>query len=209
MVVDSSARSREPPPTKAAVSAGRTSKPARPRRRRRTGSAPWMRPVVPPDPSKEKAKKEKKKEVKTAEQAEPKAAVPASESSRAARGAARTGGARCHRRRRRRRHHVPRRRRPGVRLVPRARSPPRCRGRWVRPILEDASGPIAATVVFEIRRDGSVADVRIEVSSGVPVMDRSVLRAVLESAPLPALPSSWREPSLSARYEFRFRPGEP
>jgi TonB family protein len=83
------------------------------------------------------------------------------------------------------------------------------RSRWVRPVLEDAARPIAATVVFEIRRDGSVGDVRIEAPSGVPIMDRSILRAVAEAAPLPALPSGWREPVLLARYEFVWRPDEP
>lgn len=83
------------------------------------------------------------------------------------------------------------------------------RSRWTRPVLEDTLEPIAATVAFEVRRDGSVQNVRIESGSGVPVMDRSVLRAVVEAAPLPPLPSSWREPTLSARFEFRWRPGDP
>jgi len=83
------------------------------------------------------------------------------------------------------------------------------KGRWVRPILDDVTGTIAATVVFDIGRDGSVTGVRIESTSGVAVMDRSVLRAVLEAAPLPGLPASFQDSVLSARYEFRFQPGEP
>jgi TonB family protein len=83
------------------------------------------------------------------------------------------------------------------------------RSRWIRPVLEDTEDTIAATVAFEVRRDGTVQDVRVEVSSGVPAMDRSVLRAVIEASPLPPLPSSWREPTLPARFEFRWHPGEP
>ncbi len=83
------------------------------------------------------------------------------------------------------------------------------RSRWTRPVIEDAMGTITATVAFEIRRDGSVQDVRVESPSGVSVMDRSVLRAVIEATPLPPLPPSWREPTLSARFEFRWRPGDP
>lgn len=81
------------------------------------------------------------------------------------------------------------------------------KSRWVRPVLE-GSEPVSATVAFEIRRDGSVQDVRVETPSGVSVMDRSVLRAVIESSPLPPLPPTWREPTLSARFEFRWRPGD-
>lgn len=81
--------------------------------------------------------------------------------------------------------------------------------RWTRPVIEDTNDTIAATVAFDIRRDGTVSNLRVEGPSGVAVMDRSVLRAVIEAAPLPPLPPSWREPTLSARFEFRWRPGEP
>ena len=83
------------------------------------------------------------------------------------------------------------------------------KSRWVRPVLEGDEPSVTATVAFEIRRDGGVQDVRVETSSGVSVMDRSVLRAVIESSPLPPLPPSWREPTLPARFEFRWRPGDP
>ncbi len=82
------------------------------------------------------------------------------------------------------------------------------KSRWVRPVLEGDSQSVTATVAFQIRRDGRVEDVHVEASSGVSVMDRSVLRAVIESSPLPPLPPSWREPTLPARFEFRWHPGD-
>jgi TonB family protein len=83
------------------------------------------------------------------------------------------------------------------------------KGRWVRPVLEGTTDTIVASVSFAIRRDGTVEDVRIDTSSGIAVMDRSVQRAVIEASPLPPLPPSWRDPELPARFEFRWSPGEP
>jgi protein TonB len=83
------------------------------------------------------------------------------------------------------------------------------KSRWVRPVLEDAKGLLAATVAFEVRRDGTVQNARVERASGVPVMDRSVLRAVLEASPRPPQPPTGRQSTLPARFEFRWRPGDP
>jgi protein TonB len=77
---------------------------------------------------------------------------------------------------------------------------------WTRPILEGASGAYEVGVAFEIQRDGSVADLRVESPSGVPSLDRSALRAVADAAPLPPLPSAWRAAELPARYVFRLLP---
>jgi protein TonB len=77
---------------------------------------------------------------------------------------------------------------------------------WRRPILSGLSDPVEVTVGFHILRDGSVASLRVESPSGVPSLDRSALRAVSDAAPLPALPSNWREPRLEAVYVFRLYP---
>ncbi len=82
------------------------------------------------------------------------------------------------------------------------------RSRWIRPVLEEATSVLVASVSFEVERSGVIRDARIESSSGVPAMDRSVLRAVLESSPLPPLPPTWREPTLPARFEFHWTPGD-
>jgi protein TonB len=77
---------------------------------------------------------------------------------------------------------------------------------WRRPILSGISEPLEATVGFEILRDGSVANLRLESPSGVPSLDRSALRAITDASPLPPLPSQWREPRLTAVFVFRLYP---
>jgi TonB family protein len=81
--------------------------------------------------------------------------------------------------------------------------------RWIRPVLEGVRGTLSVTVTFEVDRDGTVRNAAVEVSSGVPSLDRSALRAVEESSPLPPLPSGWGQPPFAARFEFRFAPGNP
>ena len=77
---------------------------------------------------------------------------------------------------------------------------------WRRPILSGITEPLETSVGFEILRDGTVVNLRIESSSGVPSLDRSALRALTDASPLPPLPSQWREPRLSAVFVFRMYP---
>ena len=77
----------------------------------------------------------------------------------------------------------------------------------MRPVFESRE-KLEVTIAFEILRDGDVGNVRIASSSGVPSLDRSALRAVVDASPLPPLPSSWREPSVSAQFLFRWLPGD-
>ncbi|HKQ62604.1 MAG TPA: energy transducer TonB, partial [Candidatus Polarisedimenticolaceae bacterium] len=79
---------------------------------------------------------------------------------------------------------------------------------WQRPMLEGQEQPLEVRVGFTILRDGSVRDLRVETTSGVPALDRSALRAVTDAAPLPPLPKNWPEPTLAAVYVFRLLPGE-
>jgi TonB family protein len=72
------------------------------------------------------------------------------------------------------------------------------------PLLDVAGDALpAATLTFTILRDGTVRNVAVEVSSGVPSLDRSAMRAVIEASPLPPLPADWREPVMPARVTFR------
>jgi len=80
--------------------------------------------------------------------------------------------------------------------------------RWVRPVLERGEENWTVTVAFEIVRDGSARNARVEVASGVPSLDRSALRAIADASPFPPLPSSWREPTVTAQIVFRLDPGE-
>ena len=57
-------------------------------------------------------------------------------------------------------------------------------------------------IFFRINRDGSIADVRIERSSGLPFVDRAAQRAVLASSPLPPLPADFHEGSLGVHLKF-------
>jgi len=78
--------------------------------------------------------------------------------------------------------------------------------RWLRPVLEGTTEELVAVVAFDIRRDGTVANVRVVQSSGVPSLDRSALRAVLDASPLPPVPPAWSEPFLPAEFRFVWRP---
>ncbi len=77
---------------------------------------------------------------------------------------------------------------------------------WRRPILDGLIEPVEVRVTFEILRDGSVRDLRVDQSSGIAVFDRSAMRAVADAAPLPPLPGNWREPTLPAAFVFQLFP---
>jgi TonB family protein len=62
-------------------------------------------------------------------------------------------------------------------------------GNWSPPAGISTGGrEVRAEVFFKIGRHGEVSDVRIQVGSGVDPFDRSALRAVTISDPLPPLP---------------------
>jgi len=58
--------------------------------------------------------------------------------------------------------------------------------RWNRPPL---SQPVA--VLFTIERDGHLADLRIEATSGDSVYDDRAIKAIRSAQPFPPLPSSY------------------
>jgi protein TonB len=61
-----------------------------------------------------------------------------------------------------------------------------------------------AYLTFEIQRDGTVTGVQITQSSGSPEVDRSALRAILASNPLPTLPPDYRGSSVRVEFYFDF-----
>jgi TonB family protein len=81
--------------------------------------------------------------------------------------------------------------------------------RWIRPVLEGVRGTLSVTVTFDVDRDGTLRNVKVADSSGVPSLDRSALSAVQDASPLPPLPSGWGQPPFAARFEFRWSPGNP
>jgi protein TonB len=64
-----------------------------------------------------------------------------------------------------------------------------------------ANAPMAA-ITFTLRRDGSVANVRITGRSGNPALDYSAQRAILDAAPFPPLPAGF--PKNDPEIEFLF-----
>lgn len=68
---------------------------------------------------------------------------------------------------------------------------------WYRPV----NG--TATVHFVIDRDGSIRNATIETPSGNDMFDRAVLRAVLESSPLPPLPFGYDGTYLGVHLTFK------
>jgi TonB family protein len=59
-------------------------------------------------------------------------------------------------------------------------------------------------VTFEILRDGTVNNVQVTQSSGIPEVDRSALRAILASNPLPPLPPDYSGGSVGVQFYFDF-----
>jgi TonB family protein len=59
-------------------------------------------------------------------------------------------------------------------------------------------------MIFTIMRNGTVTDVEISQSSGVPEVDRSALRAVLASNPLPPLPPDYTGNKVKVNLYFDF-----
>jgi TonB family protein len=67
-----------------------------------------------------------------------------------------------------------------------------------------AGQPVRAVVYFRIKRDGGVAEARVEQSSGIAFFDQSALRAVMISSPVPPLPLGFTGPTLGVHFAFEF-----
>jgi TonB family protein len=77
---------------------------------------------------------------------------------------------------------------------------------WAKPFLEDATGTASVVVTFDIARDGATRNIRIVQSSGIPSLDRSAQRAVIEASPLPAIPPTWTDATLPVTMRFDLTP---
>ncbi len=60
-------------------------------------------------------------------------------------------------------------------------------------------------VSFDILRDGSVKNLQIVQSSGIPTLDYSAKRAILEAAPLPELPREFDRNSANVEFTFQLQ----
>ena len=60
-------------------------------------------------------------------------------------------------------------------------------------------------VSFQILRNGQVVNAQLTSSSGVASLDRSAIRAVYDSSPMPPLPGEYSGPSVNVEFWFDFR----
>ena len=60
-------------------------------------------------------------------------------------------------------------------------------------------------VTFQILRDGQLVNTQLTASSGLASLDRSALRAVYDSSPMPPLPADYLAPSVAVEFWFDFR----
>jgi TonB family protein len=77
---------------------------------------------------------------------------------------------------------------------------------WARPIKPDLDRTLRAVVHFRVLKDGTLADIDLEQPSGDPTLDRSALRAVQDSNPLPPLPYQYGKDSLGVHFFFDLKP---
>lgn len=79
----------------------------------------------------------------------------------------------------------------------------RIAGNWAPPAgLATGGRPVRAVVYFRIARGGEVSGVRLEGASGLEFFDRSALRAVVISDPLPPLPLGFVGADLGVHFGF-------
>ena len=75
---------------------------------------------------------------------------------------------------------------------------------WSPPAGLTSASPVEAVVAFRIERDGAVAALRLESASAMEFFDRSALRAVMLSDPLPPLPLGFGGASLGVHFGFQY-----
>jgi protein TonB len=76
---------------------------------------------------------------------------------------------------------------------------------WTPPAgLVTAGQPVRAVVYFRITRGGEIAEARLESTSSAEFFDRSALRAVMISNPLPPLPLGFTGADLGVHFGFEY-----
>lgn len=75
---------------------------------------------------------------------------------------------------------------------------------WTAPAGLANASDSRAVVYFRIARNGAVRDVRVETSSGVEFFDRSTLRSITLSNPLPPLPVGYNGSELGVHFGFEY-----
>jgi protein TonB len=76
---------------------------------------------------------------------------------------------------------------------------------WLQSLVDNRNQASPRVYVrFVIARDGRVSGVEIQQASNIPSLDRSALRAIERSNPLPALPSDYRGSSVTVSFYFEY-----
>ena len=75
---------------------------------------------------------------------------------------------------------------------------------WSPPSGMASGAPVRSVVYFRIERDGSLSSVRMESGSTAEFFDRSSLRAVQLSDPMPPLPEGFKGGSLGVHFGFEY-----
>jgi TonB family protein len=76
---------------------------------------------------------------------------------------------------------------------------------WSPPAgLTSGGKPVEAVVYFRIVRDGGIGSLRLETTSGYEFFDRSAVRAIQLSDPLPPLPLGYSGGDLGVHFGFQF-----
>ena len=60
-------------------------------------------------------------------------------------------------------------------------------------------------IYFRVHRDGSISDSAIEQSSGLFIFDQAAQRAVVQSSPMPPLPTEYRDDYLGVHFSFSYK----
>ena len=76
--------------------------------------------------------------------------------------------------------------------------------KWVYPQEVDESESGKGSVVFEVRKDGSLRSVEIVTSSGVRLFDSYIQNAIRLAAPFPPFPPSVEETVLPIKLDFSY-----
>jgi TonB family protein len=71
---------------------------------------------------------------------------------------------------------------------------------WFRPQITRGT---ATTIYYEIERDGTIRNAKIETAGGNGTADRAALRAVIEASPLPPLPFAYNGAFLGVHLTFK------
>jgi len=75
---------------------------------------------------------------------------------------------------------------------------------WAPPAGLAAGAPVRAVVMFRIGRGGEVAGVQLESTSGIEFFDRTAVRAIVLSDPLPPLPLAYTGADLGVHFGFEY-----